>query len=145
MKKTIFAVMVMAGCVLSACGGKDRVITFSELPEAAQMLVNENFNAGDIAYITVERELVGNEYEMRFNDGAELTFDRHGKLEKADCKLTAVPDALVPEEVRAYVATNFPEAFIVEWGKNGWGWKAELNNKLELKFNGKLEFVGIDD
>ena len=109
------------------------------------MLVNENFNAGDIAYITVERELVGNEYEMRFNDGAELTFDRHGKLEKADCKLTAVPDALVPEEVRAYVATNFPEAFIVEWGKNGWGWKAELNNKLELKFNGKLEFVGIDD
>ena len=150
MKKSLIAAMmaVVCGlivCGLSACGNKDRVITFAELPEAAQLIVNENFNAGDIAYITVDHDVLCDEYEVRFNDGAELKFNRDGKLEKADCKLAAVPDALVPEVVREYVGTQFPEAFIVEWGKEGWGWKAELNNKLELRFNSKLEFVGIDD
>ena len=50
-----------------------------------------------------------------------------------------------PEIVRQQVAAQFPQAVIVEWGKDDWGWKAELNNKLELKFNGKYQMTGIDD
>ena len=40
---------------------------------------------------------------------------------------------------------QFPQAVIVEWGKDDWGWKAELNNQLELKFNSKYQLIGIDD
>ena len=52
---------------------------------------------------------------------------------------------MVPAQVRQQVAASFPQAFSVEWGKDDWGWKAELNNKLDVKFNSKLEMTGIDD
>lgn len=60
-------------------------------------------------------------------------------------KFEAVPDALVPEVVRQQLKASFPQAFVVEWGKDDWGWKAELNNKLEVKFSRKLEMRGLDD
>ena len=64
---------------------------------------------------------------------------------EVDYKLEAVPAALVPEVVRQQISASFPQTFIVEWGKDDGGWKAELNNKLEIKFNRKLEMLGLDD
>ena len=52
---------------------------------------------------------------------------------------------LVPESVQAYIKANFSNAIITEWGKDDRGYKAELNNGLDLKFNSNYEFVRIDD
>ena len=145
MKKSIYVVLAAICILLTACA-KDQLITFEQLPAAAQQVVNEHFAVENVAYITMDRDLFDKEYEVRFNDGAELKFEKDGSLEKVDCKLQAVPEALIPAAVLEYVQTQFPEAFIVEWGKNDlWGWKAELNNKLDLKFNRNFEFIGIDD
>ena len=145
MKKSIYVVLAAICILLTACA-KDQLITFEQLPAAAQQVVNEHFAVENVAYITMDRDLFEKEYEVRFNDGAELKFEKDGSLEKVDCKLKAVPESLIPAAVLEYVQTQFPEAFIVEWGKNDlWGWKAELNNKLDLKFNRNFEFIGIDD
>ena len=61
------------------------------------------------------------------------------------CKQTEVPAALVPEQVRNYVKTNFPNSFIIEWGRDNRGFKAELNNGLDLEFNRNYDFLRIDD
>ena len=145
MKKSIYVVLAAICILLTACA-KDQLITFEQLPAAAQQVVNEHFAVENVAYITMDRDLFEKEYEVRFNDGAELKFEKDGSLEKVDCKLKAVPESLIPAAVLEYVQTQFPEAFIVEWGKKDlWGWKAELNNKLDLKFNRNFEFIGIDD
>ena len=102
-------------------------------------------DVANIAYVKLDPELFGDKYEVRFNDGKEFDFEEDGTLRKVDYKLEAVPEALVPEVVRQQISASFPQTFIVEWGKDDWGWKAELNNKLEIKFNRKLEMRGLDD
>jgi len=145
MKKSILMAFVAAAISLTACAGNEKLITFAQLPAAAQTIVQDNFDAGNIAYVKMENEFFGKEYEVQLNDGTEIDFEGNGSLKKVDCKLMAVPEALVPAPVLEYVKTMFPQAFVTEWGKDDWGWKAELNNKLELKFNRKYEPVGLDD
>lgn len=145
MKKIMFAVTAFVCCAFSACADNDKIITFEQLPAAAQELVQQYQDVANIAYVKLDPELFGDKYEVRFNDGKEFDFEEDGTLRKVDYKLEAVPEALVPEVVRQQISASFPQTFIVEWGKDDWGWKAELNNKLEIKFNRKLEMRGLDD
>lgn len=144
MKKSIFVVLAAVVCSLSACAS-DQLVTFAQLPETAQATVKQYFDEANIAFCTLDREFFGKEYKVQFNDGSEIKFEGDGSLHNVDCKFRAVPDALIPEIVRQQVAAQFPQAVIVEWGKDDWGWKAELNNKLELKFNSNFQMAGIDD
>lgn len=139
------AIMAVMMCSLNACADNDQIITFEQLPAAAQQTVKANFNVETVSYVLLDRELFGNEYEVRLTDGSELKFKSDGVLKKVDCKFQAVPEALVPEIVRQQVKAQFPQAFIVEWGEEDGGWKAELNNKLELRFNRRYDFIGVDD
>ena len=104
-----------------------------------------HFDAAQIAYVTLDKGLFDDEYDIRFNDGRTIEFNKAGELQKVDCKQTEVPSALVPEPVLSYIKANFPNAFITEWGKDDRGYKAELNNGLDLKFNRQYEFVRVDD
>ena len=145
MKKSFFVALMAFVCSLSACADSDQLITFAQLPAAAQATVKQYFDEANIAFCTMDREWFGKEYKVQFNDGSDIKFEGDGSLHNVDCKFRAVPEALVPEVVRQQVAAQFPQAIIVEWGKDDRGWKAELNNKLELKFNSKYQMIGIDD
>lgn len=142
--KKYFSVVLMALCSLAACA-KEQVITFDQVPEPAKAIVAAHFDASQIAYVTLDKDLLDVEYEVKFNDGRSLEFNKAGELTKVDCKQTEVPAALIPELVRQYVKANFPNAFITEWGKDDRRWKAELSNGLDLEFNSKYEFLRIDD
>lgn len=144
MKKTIFTLIVALCCTITACT-KDRLITFAELPQSAQTTVQNYFDVNQVSYVTEDVELLGKEYEVRLTDGAKLEFKSDGSLKKIDCQYNPVPEALIPALVLEQVKAKFPQNFIIEWGEDDWGWKAELNNKLELKFNRNFDFVGIDD
>lgn len=146
MKKSLFVAILAVFCSsFIACADNDQLITFAQLPAAAQATVKQYFDETNVAFCTLDRDFLSKEYKVQFNDGVELKFEGDGSLEKVDCKFRAVPEGLVPEVVREQIAAQFPEAVIVEWGKDDWGWKAELSNKLELKFNRKLQMVGVDD
>jgi hypothetical protein len=145
MKNTFFVALMAFVCSLSACADNDQLISFAQLPTQAQATVKQYFNEANVAYCTMDRELFGKEYKVQFNDGTEIKFEGNGTIHKVDCKFYAVPDALIPEIVRQQVSAQFPQAIIVEWGKDDWGWKAELNNQLELKFNSKYQMMGVDD
>ena len=142
--KKYFSVVLMALCSLTACA-KEQVIAYDQVPEPAKAIVAAHFDASQISYVTVDKGLLDWDYDIKFNDGRTIEFNKAGELQKVDCKLTEVPSALIPEQVRAYVKANFPNAFITEWGKDDRRWKAELNSGLDLEFNSKYEFVRIDD
>ena len=142
--KKYFSVVLIALCSLTACAN-EQVIPFDQVPEPAKAIVTAHFDASQIAYVTLDKGLLDAEYDVKFNDGRSLEFNKAGELLKVDCKQTEVPAALIPETVRAYVKANFPNAFITEWSKDDRRWKAELNSGLELEFNSKYEFIRIDD
>jgi len=144
MKKLFSIVAMMVLFTMSACS-QDQIGTFDQLPQNAQELINQHFNKDNISLIKIDKDLTGNEYEVIFTDGTDLEFDKNGDLIKVDCGLTQVPTALIPEQVTTYVNTNYPNNFITEWGKEDRGWKAELNNGVELLFNSQYEFTGVDD
>ena len=142
--KKYFSVVLIALCSLTACAN-EQVIPFDQVPEPAKAIVAAHFDASQIAYVTLDKGLLDAEYDVKFNDGRSLEFNKAGELLKVDCKQTEVPAALIPETVRAYIKANFPNAFITEWSKDDRRWKAELNSGLELEFNSKYEFIRIDD
>ena len=142
--KKYFSVVLIALCSLTACA-KEQVITFDQVPEPAKAIVAAHFDATQVAYVLLDKGLFDDEYEVRFNDGRTIEFNKAGELLKVDCKQTEVPSALIPELVRQYVKANFPNAFITEWSKDDRRWKAELNSGLDLEFNSNYEFVRIDD
>ena len=142
--KKYFSVVLIALCSLTACAN-EQVIPFDQVPEPAKAIVAAHFDASQIAYVTLEKDLLDAEYDIKFNDGRSLEFNKAGELLKVDCKQTEVPAALIPEAVRVYVKANFPNAFITEWSKDDRRWKAEINAGLELEFNSKYEFIRIDD
>lgn len=144
MKKILSIALLALTCTFTACAN-ELLISYDQVPEPAKAIVAANFDATQIAYVTLDKGLFDDEYEVRFNDGRTIEFNKAGALLKVDGKLTEVPSALIPEPVLLYVKTNFPNAFITEWGKDDLGYKAELNNGLDLKFNSKLEFIRIDD
>lgn len=85
------------------------------------------------------------EYEVHFSSGTELEFDKNGDFKKVDCKHQAVPEGIVPLQVTRYVQTSYPSSLITEWEKMRNGWKAELDNDLELYFDKGYNFTGMDD
>ena len=142
--KKYFSVVLIALCSLTACAN-EQVIAFDQVPEPAKAIVAAHFDASQIAYVTLDKGLLDAEYDVKFNDGRSLEFNKAGELLKVDCKQTEVPSVLIPEVVHAYVKANFPNAFITEWSKDDRRWKAELNSGLDLEFNSNYEFVRIDD
>ena len=144
--KTIMKLLLpMVFVLVVACSSEVRPTNFDQLPPSAQKIILDHFNKEDILLVTIDRDGLQTEYEVRFKDGTEIEFDKKGNLKKIDCGRFRVPDALIPAAVLSYVQENFPTAFITEWGKDDRRWKAELNNGLELVFDNNYKFVGFDD
>ena len=144
MKKTILSALLVLTTCFTACSG-EKVIPYLEMPLQAQRLIEAHFSKADVSVVMMDREILSADYEVRLNDGTKVEFNGDGELTKIDCGTKAVPEALIPEAVRSYVAKTFPNTFIAEWGKDDRRWKAELNNGLDLEFNNKYEFLRIDD
>lgn len=144
MKNVISFLCMILFFTFNSCS-QDRVITFDQLPANSQTTITKYFNKDNISFVKIDEEAFSYEYEIYFNDGTKVEFEKSGEVKKVDCNHQRVPDGLIPAPVLTYVKNNYPNAFIIEWNKKRNGWKAELNNELELYFNNQYQFIGIDD
>lgn len=95
----------------------------------------------------------GLDYDVTLSDYTQIGFDGtlFGKFEweEVDCKhasiYTAVPDALVPTEIRDYVNRIHGTQTIVKISKDSRGWEIELDNGLEIEFDKRFNVVDFDD
>lgn len=133
---------VMASSV-PAFAGKDRIITVGELPAVAQQFVQTHFKAVEVSYAKVDEELFDKDYKVVFVNGSKVEFAKDGAWKEVDCKYGEVPAAIVPQQIRDYVAKNFAGRKIVSIDRDKRDWEVKLDNGLDLKFD--LQFRLIED
>ena len=119
---------VMASSV-PAFAGKDRIITVGELPAVAQQFVQTHFKAVEVSYAKVDEELFDKDYKVVFVNGSKVE----------------VPAAIVPQQIRDYVAKNFAGRKIVSIDRDKRDWEVKLDNGLDLKFDLQFRLIEIDD
>lgn len=144
MKKIFFVASIILLCTLSAVA-QDRMITFDQLPKSSQDFITTYFSKDNVSFVKIDEESYGFEYEVYFNNGNKVEFDKTGEMKKVDCNHSKVPDGIVPAQVIKYINTNYPGAIVTEWCKKRTNWKAELSNGLDLYFNSQYMLIGIDD
>jgi hypothetical protein len=77
----------------------------------------------------------------------KLDFDKKGnvkEIESLDDK-TPLPNSVLPVKITQHIKAKFPNAKIIEWKKKKNTQVVELTNDMELIFDGKNNFVRIDD
>lgn len=143
--KKLFVLLCMAFVSLPLMADDDRSIGVERLPAAAKEFIAEHFKDVKVSFATVDKELLETTYEVYFENGSNVEFDGSGRWENIDCHRARVPEAAVPAGIRDYVKTNYPDHFIREIDRDTHGYEVTLDGGLELKFDLKFRFRGIDD
>lgn len=149
MKRIIQTAVVALVCIVSfsatAMADNDKPISVSQLPVAAQQMIKKHFSAKKVALAKVESGLFEKSYDVVFNNGEKLEFDRRGNWTEIDCKMSSVPSALVPAKIRSYVKATYPGTKILKLEKDDNRYEVKLSNRLEVTFNKNFQVVDIDD
>lgn len=138
MKKLIFAFIAIVSFSFSTAMAQNT-------NPAITQFVTQHFPNATVQMVMPDED----DIDVVLNDYTKIEFRLNNEWKKVDCEhsttFTAVPATLVPEQITAYVTTNFPGAIIKKLEKKYRGWEIELNNGLELKFNSNFKVMEIDD
>ena len=89
--------------------------------------------------------LEGREYDVFFNNGNKIEFDRKGNWQEIDCeKGSSVPLAVLPDDIVSFLNGNYAERRVTDVSKDRNGYEITLDNGVELKFDSKNRFLGFD-
>ncbi|MDR3093805.1 MAG: PepSY-like domain-containing protein [Bacteroidales bacterium] len=146
MTKKIFmciAVAMMSAVLCTACG-KEKVISANDLPKTSREFLKKHFPGAKVSIVTKEWD----DYDVRLNNGFEISFTRNGEWDEVDGNRNAVPQSvidLLPKAVAIYASEHFPEAQIVSVNREPFGYDVDLSNGLDLEFDSKGNIREIDD
>jgi hypothetical protein len=151
MKKIItFALALLLGTTATFALDNNRYdhdtpISYDELPHEAKSFISKNFAKEQVSHVTVDKDIISDEYKVVFTSGTKLEFDGNGDWTELDCRYSAVPNNLVPEKIAKYIKTNYPNSKITELKREHSNWEAKITGGLELTFNSNFKLVDIDD
>jgi hypothetical protein len=139
MKKLfIVLIAVISAIVFSGCV-KDDKIPGEDLPFEIRAYTKTHFPDQIITLTLKDLE----NYEVILDNATRLKFDLNYKIIDIE-GLTRLPDSVIPFKLLLYVANNYPDNFIMGWEIDDINQKIELNNEIDLKFDGNGEFLMID-
>ncbi|MFR9649790.1 MAG: PepSY-like domain-containing protein [Rikenellaceae bacterium] len=147
MKRLFFALVAIIATTLSltSCDKeRETAIDFSELPASAQATIIEHFDMDDIMLIIYDKELLDKGYSVMFFDGTVVEFNKSGSWESVESSVTGVPTTILLSQIATYLATNYPDALVLEIDKDNNGYDVRLDNLIELEFNLSGVLVGVD-
>lgn len=148
MKRTLITlIIVLIGLVVfqtNAVADNDKPIAVSQLPAAAQQIIKKHFTGKKVAMAKQETGLLERSYDVVFTTGEKIEFDRKGNWTEIDCKLSAVPTALVPSQIASYVKSNYPGTKILKIEKDKNEYEIKLSNRMEITFNKSFQVIDID-
>lgn len=141
-------ILLMASALLAftmMLKADDRPVTLSQLPVAAQTFIKTNFPADKLSYATKDDDIIRPDYNVVLVSGVRISFDYSGALEKIEVGNNAMPENLIPVQIREFVKADYPDARITEYEIERRHYDVKLSNRLELKFDRNFTLVGIDD
>ncbi len=123
---------------------QDKVVPYSEIPSEIKNYVTTHFPEHSVIQSEIDTEGLSNQYEIKLIEGIELKFNSKNQIIEIDGK-TKLPDSVIPEKIRKYVAVNYPDNVITDWEIEGKNQQIGLDNDLELEFKMNGDFIRIDN
>ncbi len=145
MKKLVLAVVAIFAVSTMAMADNDKPVQVNQLPTKAQTFLNTYFKGVKVALATQETELFNKSYDVVFNTGDKVEFDKAGEWTEVRCRQTGVPAQIVPAQIAEYVKTNYPDALILQIERDSREWEIKLSNRWEITFNNQMQVIDIDD
>ena len=139
--RAILLLVAMMAMSFNAKADHDQVITFNQMPEAAQTLLKQYFADKVPLVVTVDWD----DYTIRYESGEKVEFDKQGNWKEIDCRASLVPTELIPEEIKTNIASTFPGAVILKIDRYRRGYEVKLDNGLEVEYSPTFQVIDIDD
>lgn len=137
--------VVMLAVLTLSVKAQDKLIQFNELPKTAQNFVTKYYDAKQVSFVVIDKELFSTSYKVKLTNGIEVEFDGKGNWKEVDAGVNAVPHQIVDANIVAYVKRSFPNNKIVQISREKNKIEVELSNGLDLVFNKNGKFIRIDD
>lgn len=144
MKKIIITLAGVFAITFAAIAD-DKPIQFERLPLEAKNFINVNFQGVKVLYTVQDDDIIFPEYTVALDNGFKIQFTNGGALEKIESNGQAIPEGLIPYQIRDYVKVHYPDATFREYEAGRKSYEVKLSNRLELKFNKKFNLIEIDD
>lgn len=145
MKKLAILLVCVFAVSTVAMADNDKPIQIGQLPTAAQTFITKHFKGNKVALAKQETELFDKSYDVIFTNGEKIEFDRSGEWTEVSCKINGVPAAIIPQAIKAYVESNYPDARIMKIERNRHEIEVQLSNRWEITFDNQMRVIDIDD
>lgn len=110
----------------------------------AQNFLSRNFEGIAVKEVVCEHRASLSQYEVALKGGIDLQFDRNGICTEVRCKKSAVPDAVMPDEIVRQIKQQFPDKFVMKYEHDSRIYDIDLNDGTELTFNRALRLIDVD-
>ena len=134
MKSVILLVLVAFLPFFVACNEQD-------IPAGAQDFIKEYFPKSSVVLVETDNDDEGMEYCVWRHDGTKVEFDLQGVWKRVSRNKTGVPAKLVPTTISDFVKTNYPGNIISKLSKKTYGYKIELSDDMDLRFDFQGNFI----
>ena len=124
------AILLMTACMDEKVPPRPKAFIDQYFPHSTVVLVEIDDDDDD-----------GKEYSVLLNDGTKIEFTMQGEWKRVSRKKTGVPSTLVPKSILQHVKTNYPEDVITKLSKKPYGFKIELSNDEDVRFNPQGQFM----
>ena len=142
--KKIRAFLLMAIVMTMSLGvmanDDDRVITYHQLPQSAQTFLKRHFAKKVPLVVTADWD----DYNIRYESGEKIEFDNKGNWKDVECYSSKVPDAIVPDQIKAYLKKNYAGKSVIKIERRRMGYEIKLNNGMEVEFNRNFQVIDLD-
>ena len=112
-----------------------------KVPPRSKAFIDQYFPHSSIVLVEMDDDDDGKEYSVLLNDGTKVEFDLQGDWKRVSRKKTGVPSTLVPKPILQYVKTHYPEDVITKLSRKPYGFKIELSNDEDVRFNPQGQFI----
>lgn len=145
MKKVLLLLVCLFTLQTVVWADDDKPIQVNQLPQTAQTFIKTHFPNNKVAMAKMETGWFDKSYDVIFTNGDKLEFDKKGVWTEVNCKYSAVPVAVVPEAIKKYVATNYPDAKMLKIERDKHDYEVKLSNGWEIKFDMQFNVIDIDN
>ena len=145
MKKLAILLVCVFAVSTVAMADNDKPIQIGQLPTAAQTFITTHFKGNKVALAKQETELFDKSYDVIFTNGEKIEFDRSGEWTEVSCKINGVPAAIIPQAIKTYVESNYPDANVMKTERNRHEIEVQLSNRWEITFDNQMRVIDIDD
>ena len=115
------------------------------IPAQARAFIDQYFPKSSVVLVEMEDEDGVKEYCVWLNDGTKIEFDMQGSWKRVGRNKTGVPASLIPDAIKQYVKIHYPNDVVTKFSKKDYGYKLELSDDMDLRFDHRCQFIEVVD